>query len=55
MQTPQKSVRCLAQEIGASRGSTHNTLTALHFQAYRLKMVEEIKILDLEKRFRYCQ
>lgn len=55
LQTPQKSVRRLAQEIGASRGSTHNALRALHFHAYRVKMVQEMKPLDNEKRFRYCQ
>ena len=48
-------MRRLAQEIGASRGSTHNALRVLHFHAYRVKMVQEIKPLDIEKRFRYCQ
>lgn len=55
LQSPQKSVRRLWQQLGASRGSTHKALKALHLRAYRVKVVQELKPPDNEKRRHYCQ
>ena len=47
-------MRCLTQEIGASRGSTDKALPASDFYAYHAKMVQEIKPPDLRSGFVIC-
>lgn len=42
------AVRFLAQEIGASCGWIYNVIRDSHFRAYRVKMVQEIKLPDFE-------
>jgi hypothetical protein len=54
LRCPHKFVRCLSQQMGASRESTPNAQKSLNFHAYRVKAVQELRSPDVRKSHQYC-
>lgn len=50
LRSPQKSVRRLSQQMGASRECTPKAQKSLKFHAYRVKAVQELRPPDARKR-----
>lgn len=54
LRSPQNSVRRLSQQVGASRESTPKAPRSLKFHAHRVKAVQELRLPDARKSYRYC-
>ena len=55
LRSPGKSLRRLSQQLGASYSTCHRATKRLRLRPYRVRVVQELRPLDSEKRVAYCQ